>query len=180
MKEYESNNKNKFTYEEDKIIKVGAKELYPFVYKRIWDLTQFDSIILKQYDLEKAIYVYIGSCSKYNLKSRCSQFRNDINNNNSNVANPIRKFIGNFKNFLELEINYTAKEIDYLLYYNANVIARCESRDGAYKLEKHLNSKYHYLDSFGEILEERTILLSKVDSGLKEVKNGGVKMFEVK
>ncbi|CEN23726.1 Uncharacterised protein [[Clostridium] sordellii] len=180
MKKNELNDKNRFTYEGDMLIKVGKKELYPFVYKRIWDLTQFDSIILKKYDLEKAIYVYIGSCSKYNLKHRCSQFRNDITNNKSNVAKPIREFIEKIKVFYNQETNYTVNEIDYLLYYNANVIARCESREGAYKLEKHLNSKYHYLDSFGEILQPCTILLSKVDSKLKEVKEYGIKILKVK
>lgn len=180
MKEDKLNNKNKLTYEGDTLIKIGKKELYPFVYKRVWDLMQFDSIILKQYDLKKALYIYIGSSDKYNVVDRCSRFRNSVLNNRSNVAKNIREFISNLKNFYEQETNYTDKEIDYLLYYNANVIARCESREGAYKLEKHLNSNYHYLDSFGEILEQRTILLSKVDSNLKEVKEEGVKILKVK
>ena len=64
------NKRNKFTYDGNQIILIGAKELYPFVYKRIWDLTQYDTKLLKQYGLEKSIYVYIGSSDKYNLTSK--------------------------------------------------------------------------------------------------------------
>ncbi|MEG0181589.1 MAG: hypothetical protein RSD00_03175 [Bacilli bacterium] len=161
-------------------IKVGKKEIYPFVYKRIWDLTQFDSIKLKKYDLEKALYIYIGSSAEYNVVDRCSRFRNSILNNRSNVAKHTREFISNLKKFYELETNYTVKEIENLLYYNADVIARSETIAGARKLEKHFTSKYHHLDFFGEILEEHTILLSKVDSGLKEIKNNGVSIVELR
>ena len=164
---------------EQKAILNGAKELYSFVYKRIWDLTQYDTTVLKRYGLHRAMYIYIGSSNKYNLRKRNTDWKIDILNNR-NVAKSTREFIFNLKNFYEQETNYTDKEIDYLLYYNADVIARCESREGAYKLEKHLNSNYHYLDSLGEILEQRTILLSKIDSSLKEVKEEGVKMLKYK
>jgi len=171
------NKRNKFTYDGNQIILIGAKELYPFVYKRIWDLTQYDTKLLKQYGLEKSIYVYIGSSDKYNLTSRCSDWKYKISTNRKNVSKEIRVFVSNLKLFYELETNYTAKEIEYLLYYNASVIARCKSLQGARKLEKQFTTNYHNMDFYGEILEQHTILLSKVDSNLTEVKDGAVKVL---
>ena len=49
------NKRNKFTYDGNRIILRGSKELYPFVYKRIWDLTQYDRDVLESYGLNKAI-----------------------------------------------------------------------------------------------------------------------------
>ncbi len=168
---------HKLTYDGKKIITKGAKELYPFVYKRIWDLTQYDTNVLQSYGLNKALYIYIGSSNKYNLIDRCSRFRNSILNNRNNVSKDIRAFVGKLKVFYELETSYTAKEIDYLLYYNAEIIARCESLQGARKLEKYFTTEYHNLDFYGEILEQHTILLSKVDSNLKDVEDGAVKVI---
>lgn len=168
---------HKLTYDGKKIITKGAKELYPFVYKRIWDLTQFDTNVLESYGLNKALYVYIGSSNKYNLNTRCSNWRTEILNNTKSVSKDIRAFIGKLKVFYELETSYTAEEIDYLLYYNASVIGRCESIQGARKLEKYFTTEYHNLDFYGEILEQHTILLSKVDSNLKDVQDGAVKVL---
>lgn len=168
---------HKLAYDGKKIITKGAKELYPFVYKRIWDLTQYDTNVLQSYGLTKAMYIYIGSSNKYNLNTRSSKWKYEILNNTSSVAKHIREFINKLKVFYELETSYTSKEIDYLLYYNASIIARCESLQGARKLEKYFTTKYHHNDFMGEILEQYTILLSKVDSNLIDVKDGDVKVL---
>lgn len=169
---------HKLTYDGDKVIKKGTKEFYPFVYKRTWDLTKYNVVILEKYGLKKAMYIYIGSSNKYNLIDRCSQWKNQILSNRKSVSKDIRYFIENLKNFYKIETDYTAKEIDYLLYYNANVIARCENLQGARRLEKHFTTKYHYLDFTGEILEQHTILLSKVDSNLRNVVDGKIKILK--
>lgn len=172
------NKRNKLIYDGKKtIIKRGVKELYSFVYKRIWDLTQYDIKALEKYALKKAMYIYIGSSNKYNLNTRCSDWKYEIENNRKNASKEIRAFIGKLKLFYELETSYTAKEIDYLLYYNAEIIGRCKSLQGARKLEEHLTTEYHHKDFMGEILEQHTILLSKVDSNLKDVEDGAVKML---
>jgi hypothetical protein len=168
------NKRNKFTYDGNRIILRGSKELYPFVYKRIWDLTQYDRDVLESYGLNKAIYVYIGSSNKYNLNTRSSKWKYEILNNTKSVSKDIKAFIGKLKVFYELETSYTAKQIDYLLYYNASIIARCESLQSARKLEKSFTTKYHNIDFYGEILEQHTILLSKVDSQLKDIKDGTI------
>lgn len=161
---------HKMKYDGKKIITIGKKELYAFVYKRTWDLTQYDANTLHSYGLCKAIYLYIGSSNKYNLKSRCNDWKYEIEHNRSNASKEIREFISKLKKFLELETDLTLKEIDNYLYYSADIIGRCESVQGARKLEKYFTSKYHHLDFFGEILEEHIILLSKVDSGLRDKK----------
>ena len=171
------NKRNKFIYDGKRIISIGLKELYTFVYKRIWDLTQYDTKLLKQYGLEKSIYVYIGSSNKYNLNARSSTWKNAIENNRMNVSKEIKAFINKLKLFYQFETSYTAKEIDYLLFYNASIIARCESIQSARKLEKQFTTNYHSMDFYGEILELHTILLSKVDSNLTEVKDGAVKVL---
>lgn len=94
-----------------------------------------------------------------------------------NVSKEIKAFINKLKLFYQFETSYTAKEIDYLLFYNASIIARCESIQSARKLEKQFTTNYHSMDLYGEILEPHTILLSKVDSNLTEVKDGAVKVI---
>ena len=171
--------KYKFTYDGKQIIQIGKKELYPFVYKRIWDLTKYDKDILQSYGLNQALYIYIGSSNKYNLISRCSDWKYEIVNDKT-VSKDIKSFIGKLKVFYQLETSYTPKQIDYLLYYNASVICRCESLQGARKLEKHFTTHYHELDFLGEILEPHIILLSKLDSQVKEIKDGSVMTLKKK
>ena len=174
------NRRKKFTYDGKNIIKIVAKELYPFVYKRIWDLTEYDKELLISYGLEKAKYIYIGSSNKYNLKVRCSNWKYEIENKRKNASKEIRAFIGKLKLFYDLETSYTHEEIDYLLYYNAKIIARCESYNTMRKLEKYFTSQYHDLEFWGDILDKPYILLSKKDSNLKEVRTEALKLLKVK
>lgn len=155
-------------YQDGRIVTIGKMEIYPFVYKRSWDLTQYNSELLEEYNLTRSLYVYIGSSDKYNVKDRCANWRNSIINNRANVSKDIKIFINNLKLFLELETNLDAKEIDNYLYYNATVIARHESIQGVRALETKYTSQYNVLDFFNKITEEPIILLSKLDSGLKD------------
>lgn len=64
----------------------------------------------------------------------------------------IKQFIYNLECFYRLGTNYNDdEEINNLLYYNAKVIARTESKQGALIL--YFTGKYHNLDFMGEILE---------------------------
>ena len=170
----------KYTYNGHKIIKKGTPELYSFVYKRVWDLTQYDRATLRKYGLSKAIYVYVGSSNKYNVNHRSSAWKHDITRDVKLVAKHIREFIQNLKTFYILETTLTATEIDQLLYYNAKVVARAESKQGARTLEKAYTTQYHQLDFYGDILDTQYILLSKVDSKLEEVSKDGVRALTYK
>ena len=169
----------KFTYDGERIIKVKNRELYHFVYRRTWDLTIYDQKVLESYGLKKAKYVYVGQSGRYNLIDRCSDWRNKIKKD-LNVSKEIKQFIYNLKRFYESETKYNNRQIDNLLYYNAKVIARAESKQGALKLEKHFTGIYHDLDFMGEILEQQVILLSKRDSEFKEQGKQGLKVLKAK
>ena len=42
-------------------MKKGLKKVTPYTYKRVWDLRMFSAELLKLYELEPAVYLYIGS-----------------------------------------------------------------------------------------------------------------------
>jgi len=169
----------KFTYDGTRIIKRNKEELYHFVYERIWDLTIYDHKLLESYGLKKAKYIYVGQSGRHNLVDRCSDWRNKIKKD-LNVSKEIKQFIYNLEHFYTKETSYNNRQIDWLLYYNAKVIARAESKKGALKLEKYFTGKYHDLDFMGEILEKQIILLSKRDSAFREQDKNGLKVLKVK
>ena len=169
------NKRNKYTYNGNKIIKKGEQELYSFIYERVWDLTEYDQEILSIYGLRKAKYVYVGSSSRYNLTDRSSCWRMHILNDSVYVAKHIRQFIRKLKAFYILETMLSATEIDNLLYYNATVITRAQSRETARTIERAFTTRYHYLDFYGDTLDTQYILLSKKDSNLKEELQCGAK-----
>lgn len=179
MKFNEYSKKN-YKYDGERIIKVGARELYSFVYKRKWDLTQYDMDQLKRYGLEKAIYIYIGSSEKLNLRKRNRDWKYDIVRDTTHVAKVTKEFINKLKKFYEEETDFTTKEINESLYHNSEIIARCESKLDALKIEKSKNGYYHGLDLLGEIMETRIILLSKRDSNLREIKDGAISILKLK
>ena len=160
--------KKNYKYDGERIIKVGARELYSFVYKRKWDLTQYDMDQLKIYGLKKAVYVYIGSSSKLNLRKRNRDWKYEIVNDGKSVSKRIKDFIRKLKAFYEEETDYTTNEINEMLYHSSEILSRCESLQGARDIESYWTSHYHNLDFYGEILETQIILLSDIDSNLKD------------
>ena len=170
----------KFKFDGNRIVKIGKKELYAFVYKRTFDLTIYEEKLLDRYDLKKTKYIYIGSSIKYNLRHRSAEWKRRIDLNNKSVAKNIRIFINNLKLFLENETDLTDEEINEYLYYNAEVIARCESLKGARGIETYYTSRYHQLDSFRDILEHQVILLSAKDSSLIEIEKDSIRMLKAK
>ena len=168
----------KFTYDGQRIIKVKNRELYHFVYRRTWDLTIYDQKVLESYGLKKAKYVYVGQSNEKNVNIRNSKWKYEVKNDR-NIVKEIPIFIKKLERFYESETKYNNRQIDNLLYYNAKVIARAESKQGALKLEKHFNGIYHDLDIMGEIMEQQIILLSKRDSAFKEIGNG-LKVLKVR
>lgn len=169
----------KFIYDGKRIIKVKTRELYHFIYERIWDLTIYDQKLLESYGLKKAKYVYVGQSNEKNVNIRNSKWKYEVENNRK-VAKEIPIFIGNLKRFYAKETKYNNRQIDWLLYHNTKVIARTESKKGALKLEKHFNGIYHDLDIMGEILEQQIILLSKRDSAFKEIGKHSLKVLKAK
>jgi hypothetical protein len=169
----------KFIYDGTRIIKVKTKELYHFVYERIWDLTIYDQKLLESYGLKKAKYVYVGQSNEKNVNIRNSKWKYEVKNNR-NIVKEIPIFIKKLERFYATETKYNNRQIDWLLYCNTKVIARTESKKSALKLEKYFTGIYHDLDFMGEILEQQIILLSKRDSAFREQGNSSMKVLKVR
>ena len=172
MQKNERNIKNKMEF------KKGKKELYSFVYKRIWDLEKFDGELLKKYGLKKAKYVYIGSCKDYNLKAKNSKFRYAIKHGGHNKK--LRSFLRALETFYKREFKFNKYQLDYYLYYNSEIITRCESLKGARKLEKAWAGHYKFLEQFNDISDSNYILMSDKDCCFKEYYYKGVNVLHYK
>ena len=106
--------------------------------------------MLESYGLKKAKYVYIGQSNEENVAVRNSKWKYEVKNNRS-ISKEIPIFIKKLERFYAKETKYNNRQIDWLLYHNAKVIARTESKQGALIL--YFTGKYHNLDFMGEILE---------------------------
>ena len=95
----------------------------PFVYKREYDLTKYDTKVLQKYNLEQAIYIYVGSSCAYNMRARSSKWRYHIRKNNGSICYTIRNFIHNLELFYKRELELPDNIIDDKLYYS-NVVCK--------------------------------------------------------
>lgn len=153
----------------------------PFVYKREYDLTGYDVDILQKYQLEQAIYIYVGSSCAYNIKARSSKWRYHIKTNNSSICHTIRNFIHNLELFYKKELKLSDNIIDDKLYYS-NVVEfeEFETLEKARAIESAIIGQYQFLDSVNHMLKQKIILLSNNDSVLNITKNGNTNYLKVK
>lgn len=153
----------------------------PFVYKREYDLTGYDVDILQKYQLEQAIYIYVGSSCAYNIKARSSKWRYHIKTNNSSICHTIRNFIHNLELFYKRELRFSDNIIDDKLYYS-NVVEfeEFETLEKAREIESSLIGQYQFLDSVNHMLKQKIILLSNNDSMLHMVKSGSKAALKIK
>lgn len=163
---------------EDLKLTEGKKELYDFVYRRIWDLTKFDEELLEAYGLEKAKYIYVGSCFDYNLKARSSKFRYAIKHQSQNKE--LRTFLKALEVFYIVEFRFNRKQLDYYLYYAAEKITSCESKEGARVLERAWAGHYKFLEQFNDISDVKYILMSNKDCCYEEYYQNGISILKFK
>lgn len=165
----------KWVYDGERIIKVGAKELYPRVYRKIWDLSQYDTNILEKYNLSTSIYNYIGySNEKYQSERHSKWFRNIRNKHH--VNQDIITFLANLERFYREELNYSEIEIKQNIKPSEEILCRCESKESAKKQEKIFTGHYHFLSS----LDSNHILLSDKDSSYKTIEKDGIRTLIAK
>ena len=165
----------KWVYDGEKIIKVGAKELYSRVYRKIWDLSQYDSSILEKYNLKKAIYSYVGySNEKYQSERHAKWFRNIRNKHH--VKQDIITFLDNLERFYREELNYSETEIKQNIKPSEEILCRCKTIESVKKMEKVLTGHYHFLSS----LDSNHILLSDKDSSYKTIEKDGIRTLIAK
>ena len=165
----------KLVYDGEKIIKVGAKELYSRVYRKIWDLSQYDSSILEKYNLKKAIYSYVGYSNEKYQSERSSKWFSNIRNKH-HVNQDIMTFLANLERFYREELNYFEIEIKQNTKPTEEILCRCETIEGAKKMEKVFTGNYHFLSS----LDPNHILLSDKDSCYKTIEKGGIRTLIAK
>ncbi|HBF8836514.1 TPA: hypothetical protein KO142_003958 [Clostridioides difficile] len=153
----------------------------PFVYKREYDLTKYDTKVLQKYNLEQAIYIYVGSSCAYNMRARSSKWRYHIRKNNGSICHTIRNFIHNLELFYKRELELSNNIIDDKLYYS-NVVEfeEFETLEKAREVESTIISQYQFLDSVNYMLKQKIILLSNNDSALCMVKNGNQVSLKIK
>ncbi|MDV9820310.1 hypothetical protein RHG46_19240 [Clostridioides difficile] len=146
----------------------------PFVYKREYDLTGYDVEILQKYELEQAIYVYVGSSCAYNMRARSSKWRYHIRTNNKSICCNIKNFIHNLELFYKMELKLSDNIINDKLYYsNIAEFEEFETLEKAREVESTIISQYQFLDSINHMLKQKIILLSNKDSVLCQFNTDG-------
>ena len=119
----------------------------PFVYKREYDLTGYDVEILQKYELEQAIYVYVGSSCAYNMRARSSKWRYHIRTNNKSICCNIKNFIHNLELFYKMELKLSDNIINDKLYYsNIAEFEEFETLEKAREVESTIISQYQYIE----------------------------------
>ena len=132
------------------------------VYKREYDLKNFDIDILKKYNLEAKSYIYIGATTK-KMYCRNAKWRYAILNNSRSAANEIKRFIHNLKRFYKYELQMLNDEIDKQLFYTYEILAETNDFQMLRELEQVTNASYLML----EFLHNDIVLLSKFDTKIK-------------
>ena len=161
----------KWVYDGERIVKIGKQELYPRVYRKFWNLSQYDTNILEKYNLKKAIYNYIGYSNEIYQSERHSKWFRNIRSKH-HVKQDIITFLDNLERFYREELKYSEIEIKPI----EEILCRCESIEGAKKMEKVFTGHYHFLSS----LDTNHILLSDKDSSYKTIEKDGIRTLIAK
>ena len=169
----------KWVYDGERIIKIGKQELYPRVYRKFWNLSQYDSSILEKYNLSPSIYNYIGYSNEIYQSERHSKWFRNIRNKH-HVNKDIPTFINNLERFYREELKYSETEIKQNIKPVEEILCRCKSIESAKKQEKVYTGHYHSSAFFGETLEDYHILLSDKDSSYKTIEKDGIRTLIAK
>lgn len=132
------------------------------LYQREYDLTEYNSNILKKYNLEKKRYIYVGATIQ-KMYDRNAKWRYSISNNSFCVSKEIKQFIYNLKRFYKYELDMLDDEIDKKLFYEYDVLAQTNDFNILRELEQVTNASYLTM----EFINEDIVLLSKHDTKIK-------------
>lgn len=137
-----------------------------FIYIRKWDLRIFDEIILKKYNLEKQLYVYVGSSNAYNMNARSSKWKNAIKKNRKSVNKDIKKFVHNLERFYLNELKLSYKDIIKNVYYKADVLQSGLIMQDARQKETQITNTY-----ISKSIMDQCVLLSNRASQLNVIRS---------
>ena len=162
----------KWVFDGERIVKIGKRELYPRVYKRVWNMSNYSADVLDKYSLEPKEYLYIGQSKSEYISHRDNNWATKIKQQYK-VNKDILEFIDNLKRFYKQELKYSNSMIDRIIIPAGEILCRCENKSSAMKLEKHITGQYSFLSLF----DDSFILLSDKDSTLKIDNVDGIKML---
>ena len=80
------------------------------IYQREYNLKQYDADVLKKYNLEPKIYIYVGATTR-KMYERNSKWRYSILTNQFCVSKEIKQFMSNLKRFYKYELDLLKKKI---------------------------------------------------------------------
>lgn len=150
----------------------------PIVYVRTYDLRNKPIEILKSVGLEQALYIYVGSTKTLYLSRRNHAMKQKYKLRKM-IHKDYLSFLDKYDKLLDT-LNLDIKYKDDLLFNCSRIKYICNTKKEAYKIEKCLSSQYKWLQSFNDILEYNTYLLSDTDCIFKEIAKEGVSTLKLK
>lgn len=155
-------------------MKKGLKKVTPYTYKRVWDLRMFSAELLKLYELEPAVYLYIGS-SEIPINERNSRWKSHVVAG-YHIDRNVLDFMRKYEIFLKEQSDMTNKEIDDLLFETLEVFSKHKSIENARKFENDLIGHYQILQATNRTrsIKDRVFILNSYGSSVK-IKDNKVK-----
>lgn len=149
------------------------KLVKPVVYVREYNLRNMPEGLLSHCGLEQALYVYVGHNSQELMSYRDADIRCKYNNGHS-MHKDYRSFLDRLNAFCEL-LKVDGNIKDNMMFERSKVRYICNSKSEAHELEKGLAGHYKWLQTFNDISECNTYLLSDTDCIFKDYnKNGAI------
>lgn len=147
-------------------------------YERIIDLTNEDLEVLKQYDLTKAKYIYVGQCGESKIDDRHSKFIWDIKNKptgnkNIHIFSKTALTYLNIMKFFKEQKNMTQKEVEDYLFRsedNFKIVQSGLTKEESEELEK---NRFH---NYVLLLPMCSIVLLKNNDSQVEIYNNIVRL----
>jgi hypothetical protein len=147
-------------------------------YERIIDLTNEDLEVLKQYNLTRAKYIYVGQCSESKIDDRHSKFIWDIKNKptgnkNIHIFQKTADTYLNIIRFFKEQKNMTQKEVEDYLFRsedNFKIVQSGLTKEESEELEK---NRFH---NYVLLLPMCSIVLLKNNDSQVEIYNNIVRL----
>ena len=134
----------------------------------------FSAELLKLYELEPAVYLYIGS-SEIAINERNSRWKSHVVAD-YHIDRNVLDFISKYRMFLEEQSDMSTKEIDKLLFDTLEVFSKHQSIENARKFENDLIGHYKMLQATNRTrsIKDRVFILNSYGSSVK-IKDNKVK-----
>lgn len=106
--------------------KLRLLECKAMTYIRVWDLTDYDPIMVKKYKLDNKEYVYVGESGEKCFKTRTSKWMHNLIYHPEKVEASVIKFYNRYKKMMIEEFEMSSDDFNDLFFYNSKVIIKCK------------------------------------------------------